>query len=618
MKTAMRLRLLLCVLAIACASSAQAAVLRGVISDPAGAPVAEADVWLWQDQGVQRTATNAQGEYAFEKVAVGAVQVLALKEPFAITGTANFVVGDAEIPLQFEEAATITLKVHAPPGQLPLPGVRVFSVLVNNTFVIQAEELAAAGFPAWRSGDDGLLTLPLMPVGGFTKINLKHIDFADTYLDFIPVRERVTAVSMEPGVRISGRVTDGKKSVAGARVSVFQLGTGGQREFARTTTDTEGLYSARLSPGEYFVAVRHTDYASQSPVSLRVVEKEELALEDLTLAQPYFLRGKVVLPDGAACPGVRVTYRERNTIFDDTFTGSDGAFVIKAASPKGTLRIGPPNGYKTETLADIKVNLGDAREATLDPVKLRKLPAIEGVVKMEDGTPASHTLLATLNVPEALWLITDAEGRFAYQLGADPDVTEVQFVAEHAERFQRAQFAVSLENPKPVEVTLRAYTPEEEQPQIAPGTNDLGEVLDTKAPELNCSAWFNGDAVTLDKLKGKVTVMLFWAGFDTTIEGINKVEQTRALMALYADDPQVGFLALHDATSEAAEVAEFVKRAGLTCPVGLDAEPMKTFGAFHVNFIPEVLLLDKSNNVRYFQPGPRIVEFIKILRRRAG
>lgn len=602
---------------LACATGANAATLKGIVRDPAGSPTADASVWLWQEQGVQRTNTNAQGEYQFLDVHVGTVQLVALKEPFAITGTANFVVGDADLPLQLGEAASITLKVLAPPNQAPLPGVRVYSVLVNNQFVIPAGELAAAGFPAWRSGDDGLLTLPLMPLNGFTKINLKHFDYADTYLDFIPVRDRVTAVSMEPGVRVQGRVSTANQGIAGAKISIFQLGTSGQREFARTTTDNEGLYSARLTPGEYFVAVRHNDFASPSPRALRVVEKEELTLPDLELLQPYFLRGEILLPDGAPCPGVRITYREHDTIFDDTFTRSDGKFVIKAASPKGTLRVAPPEGYKTEVLADIKVNLGDAREATLDPVKLRKLPAIEGTVKMEDGSPAAHTLLATLNVPQALWLITDADGHFFFQLSADPDVNEVQFLAEHADRFQRTQFTVSLDTPKPVEVHLRSYTPEEQQPQIPPGTNDLADVLDTKSPAIDCSAWFNGDAVTLDQLKGKATVVLFWAGFDTTIEGVNKVELMRALIALYAGDPEVTFLALHDSTSEAAEVADFVRRTGLTCPVGLDAEPMKTFGAFRVSFIPEIVLLDKSANVRYFQPGPRILEFIKILRRRA-
>lgn len=617
----MGLKWLVCALGLmlaAFAAPAPAATLSGTVYDPTGAVAAQARVWLWQEQGVQATTTAADGTYAFKGVFVGPAQLVALKAPFALGGSTNFVVGDADVPLDLPEAGTIRLKVHAPPGQTPLPGARVFSVLVNGQFIVPVEDLLPHGFPPWRSDDAGMLDLPVMPRDGFAKVNLKHLDFADTFLDFLPVRERETSVSMEPGVRVQGRVLHGAKAVAGARVSIFQVGTAGQREFARTQSDTEGYYSARLLPGDYFVAARHLDFASPAPVGIKVLPKEEYTVPEVMLLQPYFLRGTVTLPDGGPCAGVRVTYRERDTIFDDTFTGSDGSFIIKAASPKGLLRVAPPMGFKTEVLSDIKVDLGDKREVTLAPVKLRKLPAIEGVVRMEDGTPAARVLLATLNVPQALWLITDDEGRFFFQLGRDPDVPTVEFLAEHAERFQRAIFQVSLDNPKPAEVTLKSYTPEEEQPTIPPGTNNLGDVLDTKAPALACSAWFNGDATTIDDFKGKATVMLFWAGFDTTIEGVNKVEQHRALEALYQGDPQVGFLALHDSTSEAAEVAEFVKRSGLQCPVGLDAEPMKTFGAFHVNFIPEVVLMDKSGNLRYYQPGPRIVEFIKILRRRAN
>lgn len=598
-------------------SLAHAATLRGHVVDAAGAAVPDAKLWLWQEHTTKTSTSAADGAYSFEDVQTGTMQLVALKEGLALGGASRFVVGDGEEEIVLGPAGQIHLKITSPPSQSPAAGVRVFALLVSDSFVVPAEELAAHGFPQWRSGDDGGITLDNMPADGFVKINLKHVDFADTYLDFVPVRERPTPVLLEPGVVARGQVKVGVTGIANARVTVFQLGSRGQREFARATTDAEGLFRFRATPGEYFVGVRHPDWASPEPSGITLKPAVENELSELALLAPVRLHGSVVYPDGSPCQGVRVTYREKDTIYDDTFTGSDGKFSIKAASPKGTLRIGAPEGFKTEILSDIKVDLGDKRESTIEPVKLSKLPAIEGTITLEDGSPGAHVLLASLNLPQGIWMITDEQGRFFFQLAGDADEEEVVLLAEHAERFQRAEFRYALRDPKPATVKLASYSPDEQQPEIAGGTNNLSALIDQKAPELKCSKWFNAETASLETLKGKVAVMLFWAGFDTTVEGVNKVEQMRALIALYKDDPQVGFVALHDSTSEAAEVGDFVEQTGLTCPVGLDAEPLVTFGAYRVNFIPEVVLLDKRGNLRYYQPGPRIVEYIKILRRRA-
>lgn len=604
-------------LALLLTGIAHAATIKGRVLDETGAAVPGAKLWLWQELGVRTGASEPDGAFEFGDVQTGTMQLVALKEGLALGGASRFVVGDGEADLVLGPAGQIHLKITTPPSQEPAAGVRVFSLLAADRFVVPVEDLAAYGFPQWRSADDGTMTLDNMPANEFVKLNLKHVDFADTYLDFVPVRDRPTPVLLEPGVVARGRVKVGVLGIPNAKVTVFQVGSGGQREFARATTDPEGLFHFRAAPGGYYLGVRHPDWASPEPMGINIKPGDENELGEIELLPPIRLHGSVVYPDGSPCQGVRVTYRQKDTIYDDTFTGTNGTFAIKAASPQGILRIGAPPGYKTEILSDIKVDLGKARESTIAPIKLSKLPAIEGTVTMEDGSAGAHVLVASLNLPQALWMITDEQGHFFFQLANDSDVDEVVLLAEHAERFQRAEFSYALRDSKPATVKLASYSPDEQQPEVPGGTNNLAPLLDQKAPELQCSAWFNAEDVSLKTLRGKVAVLLFWAGFDTTTEGINKVEQTRALIALYKDDPQVTFAAVHDSTSEESEVKDFVAQSGLTCPVGLDAEPLVTFGAYRVNFIPEVVLLDKRGNLRYYRPGPRILEFIKILRRRA-
>jgi len=608
---------ILCLLGFLPGSAAFGAVLSGTVVDEEARVVAGAQVWLWQEGGVQDATAGPEGKYSFSGVMQGPAQVVAYVEGKAIGGATRFVVGDAEETLVLGPAGTAVIRLLAEGSSAPIAGARIISLVVADTFIVPVEDLQAHGFPLLRSDDAGEIVVPCLPADGFAKMAFQHRDFSDTYVDFVPVREKATPVVMRRGAHFAGRVTDGKKPVAGARFNLFELGTGGQRAIAQGVTDSEGLYSGRALAGSYFLALRHSKFASPPPIAVEI-GGEEVSFPDVALPTARYIDGSVLLPDDKPAQGIRVTYRLGDTIYDETYTDSGGKFGLKVASPKGILRVSPPPGYMTEILSDIRVDLEEQTKASLAPIKLRALPRIEGRVVLEDGSPGSEVIVASVNSPVGLWMLTDAEGRFSFQLLEDPTMESVEFLAEHAKRFQRATFSYSLAQPAKIEVTLGAYAPDESQPEENTGANPLAGILDMKAPAWECSTWFNGDAVSLAGMKGKVVALLFWAGFDETPEGINYIEQMRALQKLYEGDEQVAFVGIHDVTSEAAEVAQYIEARGITFPVGLDADPSKTFGAYHVNFLPEILLLDKSGNARYFHPGPRVVEFIKVLRRRPG
>jgi peroxiredoxin len=166
-----------------------------------------------------------------------------------------------------------------------------------------------------------------------------------------------------------------------------------------------------------------------------------------------------------------------------------------------------------------------------------------------------------------------------------------------------------------VELRLEPFEPDLGKRPPIQGRNDLSKLLGKSAPKFQCTDWFNSTPLDLDKLKGKVVVLTMWGGFDDSPFSTNRMNQLRALYDLYngvADD--VAIVAVHDAGSDANEVAEYVKRFDLRFPVGKDADPFVSFVNYGINFIPQTVLIDKKGVLQYDQVEGRLLELVKSLR----
>jgi hypothetical protein len=108
--------------------------------------------------------------------------------------------------------------------------------------------------------------------------------------------------------------------------------------------------------------------------------------------------------------------------------------------------------------------------------------------------------------------------------------------------------------------------------------------------------------------------MLFWAGFDEDM-GPVVIRELLTLRQLLADQDDVAFIGIHDAISAKDEIAEYIKNYTIPFPVLRDTDEQTTFGEYGIVFIPEIVLLDKKGNLRYYQTQGRLLELIKGLRR---
>lgn len=595
---------------------ASAVTVRGKVVDKVGTPLADVTVFVAQDRHVRKTVTDKDGRYHFDEITVRLMELVAYKEGYALDGMTTLPQGDLEAALTLQDTDSISLRIITNTF-LPIPGAVVKTMMVNDKFVVSAEDLSSEGFPRLRSDDKGLLDIPMLPEKGYVKLTLGHYRYADSNVAYLPVDERRNDIILYEGAQLRGRVTVGVQPVADARVLLFQTGVGGQRRFAEAVTDPEGYYHLRASEDTYMLTAWHPDYASPAPAQVDMQDKEQTAVVNLELLPPYIIHGSIDLPDGAPCPGTRILFLHENTIFDDAITDSKGEYRLQVGSPEGVLRILPPPGYMTEILADMPVNLGEVRETSIKAVRLKSLPRIRGKVLFPDGVPPSRVYLKSLDLPLPLHDITAEDGSFEIQFFYQPEQRAIKFRLEHPLRLLRRDFIVNIEEPGEVELLLESFEPDLERRPPELGRNNLEALLGEAAPPIQCAEWFNSQPLTIEELKGKVVVLTFWGGFDDSLYARNRMVELCVLHELFREQDDVAVIAVHDASSDNEEIEEYLLQYGIKFPVGKDDDPFVSFVNYGINFIPQTVLIDKQGIVQYYQPEGRLLELVKALRRRS-
>lgn len=147
----------------------------------------------------------------------------------------------------------------------------------------------------------------------------------------------------------------------------------------------------------------------------------------------------------------------------------------------------------------------------------------------------------------------------------------------------------------------------------------MGHLLDKDAPMLQCRTWFNyvgSEKVKLQEaFQGKIVLILFWGGFDKTPFAMMHVEELRALYDLYRGVSDVAILSVHDGMLDVEDVERYVRDYSIEFPVGVDTDSGDTFKNYSIEFIPQMVLIDKRGVLRYTDVSGRTLELIKVLRR---
>jgi len=610
-------------LALICAASLLAAPdgiqLSGTVEDAEGAAIASAVVWLDQDRVVQRTETDESGAFAFSGLKLGAVEVVAWREGHSIGGADAFLAGSGSMAIRLGEPGSARLRVLDVDSH-PIHGARIKSMVVGGAYHVSVEDLSQEGFPASRSDERGVLEVTHVPKDALVTVVVAHAQFVETQTP--PLSDgKELGVIMKPGVPLRGRVTDeAGRPLARARVSLFAFDESGQREISEVMADPEGFYALVAPPGEYFMAVKTGDYVWPAPDPILLLALREENVFDLTLPSPRTITGRVLGVDGTPVGGVHVAYVSATNVIGETLTAADGTYRFEAPPGEGMVRAQPPAGLMPKGNPEVLVKTESAKNITVPDIRFRTLPRIEGTVVDPDGATAAGTIVNVENLYPRIWAVTDAEGRFSFQLSVAPEASKVLLRAEHALRFLRGETEADLRATAPLTVALEPFEPDvtEGPAEGKHEKSELPEILGKSAPEIVCGVWFNSEPVTAERAAGKVIVLTLWGLFGDQPATRDRLGQMQALYAAYRESDDVLVLGIHDAGIDPAEVQRYVGQLGLEFPVGQDAEPSRTFDAYQTRVIPQTFVIDKRGVLRCREPGPRLFEWVKALRRESA
>jgi len=131
---------------------------------------------------------------------------------------------------------------------------------------------------------------------------------------------------------------------------------------------------------------------------------------------------------------------------------------------------------------------------------------------------------------------------------------------------------------------------------------------DHQAPEWVISEWINSNGFTLKDLRGKVVIIDF---FQLWCPGCNKfsgplMEKWRQKYSNRQDIQLVGIHTVFEGHSQQTpkQLRQYVKEKNITYPVGIDdyvsSQRMpETMIRYHTRGTPEIVIIDKSGNIRF-------------------
>lgn len=339
------------------------ASVAGRVVDPAGKPVAEADVQLvpsggmfafWRSGAGRPDTTDESGKFAFEGAPAGSkFRVAASKEGYARKESAEFTVeagrDRADLEIRLEATATLVFRM-LDADERPVTDVAVTPERSDE----REGRRGRFGFGAIaedriEKGEDGTITVRGLDPGRFDLSiepwGYDPIEREDVRLTAGQTTDLGTLRARE-GVGIAGRVLDPEgATIADATVSGVWM-DGDRPSFRSVRTKKDGTW--KLSG----IGDRPARQLTARAKGFSAAEKQGAMPGDrnvdFTLERAAAIVGKVLLPDGSAPPAFRVkaheeagarrdqTFMMRRVGFgrdEETFSDPSGHFRLEGVDP---------------------------------------------------------------------------------------------------------------------------------------------------------------------------------------------------------------------------------------------------------------------------------------------
>jgi protocatechuate 3,4-dioxygenase beta subunit len=359
--------------------------IAGVVSDPAGRPVAGASLRLEHEtlpSPPARATSDARGRFEFAG--------LQAPGPFRLLALAAGLSPVMKVGLTLERQAETRADLVVPLG------ARVKGRLVDEAGLPLAARVAVVellGVVPWQdvvqadAASDGRFTFDRLPEGAHVLVATGRgraparipIEVAGT--DEVDLGDLV----IETGLLLRGRVHDERgRGLAGAHVRVFQSVQGPPRPIEAETNDDGSFLLSGLSQGRTGLWIQASGFA-------RVTMAAEAGREDVdvTLAAAGSIAGSVVDEADRPVGSFQVTGERTDDpigIHEDVSTG-DGRFRIEDVAPgRWVVQIGAPERSRSTPSA---VTVEAERVTDVGKVRLTAGLVLRGTVSDATGAPVA-------------------------------------------------------------------------------------------------------------------------------------------------------------------------------------------------------------------------------------
>lgn len=422
--------------------------LEGYAVDPAGQPVAGAELYLLQGGGFPMSAflpvgdspvavAGADGFFRIEDRREGeTLHLLANREGYA-PGEATGIQVPSESPVRLvlRPAATIEGRTVGADGE-PVAGATVF-VFPMDAMSFGRHPMRPGDAGPSQSDEEGTFRIANVPPG-LLELRAMAEGRQQAWLSNLEVRPgqnlRGIEVVLAPGAVVTGRVL----SPSGEPARQAEVRVQGTEVFAGTVTDGEGRYRLDgVPPGRRAIEAEQEGLRVQRELDVRLGENNlDLVLEGGGVE----VSGRVVGPLGEPIANARVTLmgQRRGWGMAGAVSGADGSFSITGVED-GTYRlIADREGFaRTRESQEVTVS-GSA----ITGVELRLAPggAVAGRLLGLDFTELSQVEVSALGDRRAAQVLPDG----SYRLD-NVAPGEIRVVARLASGRRQAEGTVTLE-----------------------------------------------------------------------------------------------------------------------------------------------------------------------------
>ncbi len=508
-------------------------VIRGVVRDPSGAPVANAEVTLKlnmaemmrnvrieEEEGglsLPSALSDSQGRFSLSGLEAGPRVIVARRHDFAESEPYTAEVEPesdlTEVVLVLRRGGRILGKVFNSKGE-PATGstiqVQSGADPLNQNFAKSDSrgEFVVAHLPA---GDWNVVHMPrqsgqmrgqdaeadvMSMLGDLQMSSVRVVDGEDV--------EVVLGAPPKDPVTLFGEVRHGGAPVAGAFIVLMADGSGGMEAMKFVRSDGAGQYRTELrQPGRYMLTIQKLGEAAEQQTVSRSVDVPQTREHRFDIDLPGGgVRGRVLQPDGQPAAKARVTLFidgpvKNSTMFGEHYseitTDTDGRYALDWLKPGeytvavGGAPFGGMFGEGTSTSGrQLRSGVVVRENEIVEGIdfKLRKPGKVTGVVRAADGAPASGATIFLRDeqgrsLERFSMIVTDAAGKFVYD-GLEPGAYSV--LARTASEASADSAPVRVRDGEVGEVAL----------SLAPATmllvslsNDEGELLECSVEVLD-------------------------------------------------------------------------------------------------------------------------------------